>query len=159
MFRKLLALTLCFLALTPQRFCTCAAASTPCVDSACRLAPSAHQVSVPPAASCGHAHHDDETSAQEPSLSPGVVSSDPNGTPTPEHRHRGQHRPDCGAVSPASAWVAVTPAPVDAPVAGLATATPAYDADFAPVPPRLARPAVLWPPYVPLFLSLLVLRN
>lgn len=159
MFRNVLTLVLCLLALMPQRFCTCAAASTPCVDSGCRLSTLARQELAPLASSCGHVHHNDETPAQEASSLPGVASSDPNEAPTPEHRHHGQHRPDCAAVSSASVWEIVTPVPVAAPVVGFAKVVPAYDADFAPRPPRPECPAVLGPPHVPLFLSLLVLRN
>lgn len=151
MFGKLLAAALCLLALTPQRFCTCAAASRVCVDSGCRPSPSPRQKSPPRAASCGHAHHSDKTLS--------LTGSVPVDSPASEHRPRGQHRPDCTAVSPAPAWGGVNPAPVADPSAQLATVTPAYDADYAPRPPRPERPAVLGPPHVPLFLSLLVLRN
>lgn len=93
MLHKLLVLVLCLLAATPQRICTCAAASASCTDPTCAPRSPAH----PSDEECDcHGHSGDAA----------VHDADPvdDRAPTAPHQHPDHHDGDCPAVKPAPAW-------------------------------------------------------
>jgi hypothetical protein len=139
MLRKLLTLAICFLVLAPQQFCTCGAGESVCTDTSCPLA-----------VTCDH-HHDAD----------GLIDADDDHDQSeePTHKHRDPHHPDCPAVSVEMRWTAPRSTSADLPLVVTGVVATRIDDFPSPCVPRPELPSVLGPPHVPLFLSLLVLRN
>lgn len=156
MFLRLLLAVLMLTGPVPVRACTCAASATPVVPAE---EPTSEQPqSEAKSCGCGHRAKQRETPAATPDPAPPdghIAESGTTGHSHPERHHR-----DCPAVKPRAAIseAVLSPAP-DAPT------------DHAFSLPLLAEPPVvrqkvcsppevpLGPPSVPLFISLLTLRN
>lgn len=131
----------------PVRVCTCAAAARP--------SPERLRVTegIPPVKGCGCGRHN--AHAQHPTGAPDRSPAQTHQTPVDGDRHQ----PDCPAVNPRPVLKSALPTAVET---AAADATPAPRSDPALV--HVGAPAVPTrhppgPPPVPLFISLLVLRN
>jgi hypothetical protein len=152
--RTLLTLVLCVLVLLPQRFCTCAAAGG-CLESSCPAQP---VVAADPFADetdarrCHKHGHADWVGAESLSQAAPVIPDNPAPKPT-------RHDPDCPATKTSVSSVSLRPT---APV----SIEPSIDLQLLEIAIESPRSALRQssqlnadPPHVPLYLSLLVLRN
>ncbi|HEX3146631.1 MAG TPA: hypothetical protein VHR66_00925 [Gemmataceae bacterium] len=141
MIRKLLNLIICLLVLAPQQICTCGAGESTCTNAACPLAQ--------PICPCDH-HHDDGL----------VDADDDDDLPiAPLHKHRDPHQPGCPAVSVDVRWTTPRSTIVHVELIDAGAVAEAIDIYLTPRASKPEQPSVLGPPHVPIFLSLLVLRN
>jgi hypothetical protein len=147
MVTKMLLVVLALAGQMPVRVCTCAAATRPAPE----LLRTTEQ--PPPVKGCGCGRHKEQ--ARHPTGAPNRSPVHADQTPAGGDRHR----PDCPAVNPrpvlkAALPVAVETVAADATPAPLSVPTPAPA--IVPTAPIKHPPG---PPPVPLFISLLVLRN
>lgn len=143
---KLLAVFLCLTGMFPQRACCCVPVVIGCQEAGCRG--SEPGPPAPPQACSCRGHDDGDADAAG-----GSVDSR-------AHRHE-RHQDHCPAVRPSLAEQTTPPSKVVTPSPDLAPASFGSD-DRLPAAPRPLRPSARIdgsPPHVPLFLSLLVLRN
>ncbi len=152
MFLRLLLAVLMLTGPMPVRVCTCAASATPAAPAEAPFPDQPSQI----AKSCGCGHHAKQAEAPDPSSS--CARSADN--LTTGHTHPERHDRECPAVKPRAAVSEALLSPVpDAPAdpgfcLPLVGETPAVSLKVAP-----PLEAELSPPSVPLYISLLSLRN